>query len=197
MQLLRQHSLVCVEERNYIRDLPLSRRTSQTSLGTTRFFLSIHLPHLSCMIPCSYWALTCTAALPSCITSYAFSVRQTRDLPVSSYVPPIRLPSDSRSPSTPLPSAISFPLPGGFGTLTLEKRAPLGAQIKRTDQILISPFSILICNPFILSFHSSLRQTINDVISKTAVNNNCRNDCKNDSCKHLTIICVIRSYELR
>ena len=43
----------------------------------------------------------------------------------------IRLPSDSRSPSTPLPSAISFPLPGGFGTLTLEKRAPLGAPFKK------------------------------------------------------------------
>ena len=67
--------------------LPLSRRTAQTSLGTTRFFLSIHLPHLSCMIPCSYWALTWIAALPSCITLYEISVRQTRDLPVVSLFP--------------------------------------------------------------------------------------------------------------
>ena len=67
--------------------LPLSRRTAQTSLGTTRFFLSIHLPHLSRMIPCSYWALTWCAALPSCITLYEISVRQTRDLPVVSLFP--------------------------------------------------------------------------------------------------------------
>ena len=74
--------------------LPLSRRTAQTSLGTTRFFLSIHLSHLSCMIPCSYWASTWIAVLPSCITSYEISVRQTRDLPVSQYLPHIQLPSD-------------------------------------------------------------------------------------------------------
>ena len=67
--------------------LPLSRRTTQTSLGTTRFFLSIHLPHLSCLIPCSYWASTCIAALPSCMTLYEISVRQTRDLPVVSLFP--------------------------------------------------------------------------------------------------------------
>ena len=67
--------------------LPLSRHTSQTSPGTTRFFLSIHLPHLSYLIPCSYWASTCIAALPSCMTLYEISVRQTRDLPVVSLFP--------------------------------------------------------------------------------------------------------------
>ena len=67
--------------------LPLSRRTAQTSLGTTRFFLSIHQPHLSRRIPCSYWALTWVAVLPSCITLYEISVRQTRDLPVVSLFP--------------------------------------------------------------------------------------------------------------
>ena len=67
--------------------LPLSRHTAQTSPGTTRFFLSIHLPHLSRMIPCSYWASTCLAALPSCMTLYEISVRQTRDLPVVSLFP--------------------------------------------------------------------------------------------------------------
>lgn len=56
----------------------------QTFPGTTRFFLSIHLPHLPRMIPCSYWASTWLAALPSCIASYAISVRQTRDLPAGS-----------------------------------------------------------------------------------------------------------------
>lgn len=67
--------------------LPLSRHTAQTSPGTTRFFLSIHLPHLSYLIPCSYWASTCIAALPSCMTLYEISVRQTRDLPVVSLFP--------------------------------------------------------------------------------------------------------------
>ena len=67
--------------------LPLSRHTAQTSPGTTRFFLSIHLPHLSYLIPCSYWASTCIAALPSCMTLYEISVRQIRDLPVVSLFP--------------------------------------------------------------------------------------------------------------
>ena len=62
--------------------LLLSEHNAQTSPGTTRFFLSIHLPHLSCMIPCSYWGSTCVAAFPSCITFYEISLRQTRDLPV-------------------------------------------------------------------------------------------------------------------
>ena len=115
--------------------LPLSRHTAQTSLGTTRFFLSIHLPHLSCIIPCSYWALTWVAVLPTCMTSYEISVRQTRDLPVSWYIPHIQLPSDSISRWTPLPSAISFPLPGGFGICTRWKRAPLGALAKPRLQV--------------------------------------------------------------
>lgn len=36
----------------------LSEHTTQTSLGTTRFLFSIHLPNLSCMIPCGYRAST-------------------------------------------------------------------------------------------------------------------------------------------
>ena len=67
--------------------LLLSERTVQISLGTTRFFPSIYLPHLSCMIPCSYWASACYAVLPSYRTSYAVSVRQTRGLPVVSLFP--------------------------------------------------------------------------------------------------------------
>ena len=110
--------LLCVQH-CFMQWLPLSRRTAQTSLGTTRFFLSIHLSHLSCMIPCSYWASTWIAVLPSCITSYEISVRQIRDLRVSQYLPHIQLPLDSISRWTPLLSAISFPLPDGFGTLTL------------------------------------------------------------------------------
>ena len=67
--------------------LPLSKHFAQVSLGTTRFFLSIHLPHLSPVIPCSYWASACFAALPSRKTLYVISVRQTRDLPVVSLFP--------------------------------------------------------------------------------------------------------------
>ena len=107
--------------------LPLSGRIIQTSLGTTRFFPSIHLPYLLHMIPCSYRALFCRANLPSCTALYAISVRQTRGLPAGSLVPRIRFPSDSTSRWTPLPSAMSFPLPGRLGTCTLKKRAPPGA----------------------------------------------------------------------
>ena len=59
----------------------------QISLGTTRFFPSIYLPHLSRMIPCSYWASACMAVLPSCETLYVVSVRQARGLPVVSLFP--------------------------------------------------------------------------------------------------------------
>ena len=78
--------LLCVQH-CFVQWLLLSEHTAQTSPGTTRFFLSIHLPYLSRMIPCSYWALTWIAALPSCITLYEISVRQTRDLPVVSLFP--------------------------------------------------------------------------------------------------------------
>ena len=70
-----------------MRWLLLSELTAQISLGTTRFFLSIYLPHLSRMIPCSYWALACSAVLPSYVTLYVVSIRQTRDLPVVSLFP--------------------------------------------------------------------------------------------------------------
>ena len=78
--------LLCVQH-CFVQWLLLSEHTAQTSPGTTRFFLSIHLPHLSRMIPCSYWALTWLAALPSCITLHEISIRQTRDLPVISLFP--------------------------------------------------------------------------------------------------------------
>ena len=67
--------------------LRLSARSAQTSPGTTRFFSSIYLPHLPHTIPCSYWASTCWAALPSHIAFYAVSVRQARGLPVVSLFP--------------------------------------------------------------------------------------------------------------
>ena len=65
----------------------LSELSAQTSPGTTRFFPSIYLPHLSPMIPCSYWASACRAVLPSWMTFYVVSVRQARGLPVVSLLP--------------------------------------------------------------------------------------------------------------
>lgn len=67
--------------------LRLSAHSVQTSPGTTRFFPSIYLPHLPHAIPCSYWASTWFAALPSHIAFYAVSVRQARGLPVVSLFP--------------------------------------------------------------------------------------------------------------
>ena len=67
--------------------LLLSGHSAQVSPGTTRFFPSIYLPHLPRMIPCSYRALTCMGALPSCRPLYVVSVRQARGLPVVSLLP--------------------------------------------------------------------------------------------------------------
>ena len=67
--------------------LLLSERPMQISPGTTRFFPSICLPHLSRMIPCSYRVSACIAVLPSCETFYVVSVRQARGLPVVSLFP--------------------------------------------------------------------------------------------------------------
>ena len=82
--------------------LLLSERTAQTSPGTTRLFPSIHLPHLPCIIPCSYWASTCDAVLPPCIASYVISVRQTRGLPVGLVFSPtsgfLQIPPHDRHP---------------------------------------------------------------------------------------------------
>ena len=86
--------------------LPLSWRTAQTSLGTTRFFLSIYLPHLSLVIPCSYWASACYAVLPSRKTLYVISFRQTRDLPVVSLFPH---PASFRFPSRGHPCLRLYP----------------------------------------------------------------------------------------
>ena len=85
------------------------------------------------MIPCSYWALTWVAVLPTCMTSYEISVRQTRDLPVSWYIPHIQLPSDSTSRWTCC-SAIHFPLSGRVRDLHPLERAH-GAQTKKRTGI--------------------------------------------------------------
>ena len=88
----------------------LSEHSVQTSPGTTRFFPSIYLPHLPPLVPCSYWTLTWMAVLSQAIAYIRFL-----------FVRPevcLRLPSDSTSRWTPLPLAVSFPLPGRFRTFT-------------------------------------------------------------------------------
>ena len=81
--------------------LPLPKRPAQTAPGTTRFFPSIHLPHLPPPVPCSYWTSTCVAALSPAIAFYAVSVRQARGF--------LHLPSDSTSRWTPLVFGYVFP----------------------------------------------------------------------------------------
>ena len=88
----------------------LSEHSVQTSPGTTRFFPSIYLPHLPPLVPCSYWTLTWMAVLSQAIAYIRFL-----------FVRPevcLQLPSDSTSRWTPLPLAVSFPLPGRFRTFT-------------------------------------------------------------------------------
>ena len=64
----------------------------------------------------------------------------------------IRFPSDSTSRWTPLPSAMSFPLPGRLGTCTLEKRAPPGAHTKKRHGILPAA-PLLLAGDYIIFFH--------------------------------------------
>ena len=94
--------------------LPSFLVSSIVSIYTYGFCdIAIHSGHLSYS---SYLQAHNNSATHACIL--LSSVRQTRGLPMGLYVPHIQLPSDSTSRWTPLPSAISFPLPGGFGTLT-------------------------------------------------------------------------------
>ena len=76
---------------------PLSERSMQISPEVPQhFFPSIYLPHLSPLIPCSYWASACIAVLPSCMTTHMWFqfVRLKRFCPwlVCSH---IRLPAES------------------------------------------------------------------------------------------------------
>ena len=48
------------------------------------FLLTIYLPWLLNMLPYSYWALTCNAALPT-YSAFMISVRQASDLPPASF----------------------------------------------------------------------------------------------------------------
>lgn len=52
------------------------------------FLLTIYLPWLLNMLPYSYWALTCDAALPT-YSAFMISVRQASDLPPASFRFPV------------------------------------------------------------------------------------------------------------
>lgn len=52
------------------------------------FLLTIYLPWLLNMLPYSYWALTCDAALPA-YSAFMISVRQASDLPPASFRFPV------------------------------------------------------------------------------------------------------------
>ncbi len=59
--------------------------TSKTSPGKSIIFLSIYLPHLHYLFSSSYRASICYAILPIGPALYVISVRQTRDLPPTSF----------------------------------------------------------------------------------------------------------------
>ena len=90
----------------------------ETSLGTTRHFLSIYLPHLPHGIRAALDFVLSSTLVRPCTAYYVISVRRFRSLPASIFFPAdIRLPSDSTSQWTPLGLAVSFPLLGQIRNL--------------------------------------------------------------------------------
>ena len=83
----------------------------ETSLGTTRHFLSIYLPHLLQLIPSSYWTLICCAILSLTIASCDFCSSNQRFASTFLQIP-LTLIIDIAMNRTPLVLAISFPLLG-------------------------------------------------------------------------------------
>ena len=83
----------------------------EISLGTTRHFLSIHLPHLLQLIPSSYWTLTCLAALSLTIASCDFCSSDQRFASTFLQIPLMLIIVIAMN-RTPLVLAVSFPLLG-------------------------------------------------------------------------------------
>lgn len=83
----------------------------ETSLGTTRHFLSIYLPHLLQLIPSSYWTLICCAILSLTIASCDFCSSNQRFASTFLQIP-LMLIIDIAMNRSPLVLAISFPLLG-------------------------------------------------------------------------------------
>ena len=83
----------------------------ETSLGTTRHFLSIYLPHLLQIIPSSYWTSTCYAALSLTVAWCDFYSSDRRFASTFLQIP-LALIMVVAMNRTPLVSAVSFPLLG-------------------------------------------------------------------------------------
>ena len=81
-----------------------SGHVRETSPGKNALFLSMCLPHLLTMVPCSYWTLTCLAVLSPWFSLMRFL-----------FVRPeicLHLPSDSTSRWTPLVFGYDLPATG-------------------------------------------------------------------------------------
>ena len=107
------------------------------------------------MIPCSYWASTCIAALPSCMTLYEISVRQTRDLPVVSLFPH---PASFRFHLTMDTLAFGYILPttGWIRDFNPLETCAAGRTIKLdTELVVIIPCPFLRYNILVISERSS------------------------------------------
>ena len=77
----------------------------------------------------------------------------------------------------PMPSAISFSLPGRFGILTRWKRAPPGAQRKKDCRLRDSPSVSQLCNSY-----ASVRFFMNNrypSVSTTPIGSEIHADCTN------------------
>ena len=112
-----------------VKKTPYVRRTSP---GTRMFLLTIYLPWLLNMLPYSYWALTCNAALPT-YSAFMISVRQASDLPPASF----------RFPVTRDTLALGYILPavGRIRDFHPLKHAPAGRTSKNGNaDFLHSPF---------------------------------------------------------
>ena len=106
-----------------VKKTPYVRRTSP---GTRMFLLTIYLPWLLNMLPYSYWALTCNAALPT-YSAFMISVRQASDLPPASF----------RFPVTRDTLALGYILPavGRIRDFHPLKHAPAGRTLKKASPI--------------------------------------------------------------
>lgn len=83
----------------------------ETSLGTTRFFLSTYLPHLPQLIPSSYWTSVCMATLSLTVASCDFCSSDRRFASAFLQIP-LALIIVVAMKRTPLVLAVSFPLLG-------------------------------------------------------------------------------------
>ena len=101
------------------------------SPGTRMFLLTIYPPCLLNMLPYSYWASTCLAALPTYL-AFMISVRQASDLPPASF----------RFPVTRDTLALGYILPavGRIRDSHPLKHAPAGCTNEHNNKALLTVF---------------------------------------------------------